>query len=43
MKVPVWNIIGRQQRDRHDSHNLNKDFFCWLPITSAQCVIGTEK
>ena len=43
MNVPIWIIIGFQQRDRHDSQNLNKDIFCRLPVVSAQCVTGTEK
>ena len=43
MNVPIWIIIGFQQRDRQDSQNLNKDTFCRLPVVSAQCVIGTEK
>ena len=43
MSVPLWNIIAFQQRDRQDSQNLNNDNFCSLPVTSAQCNIGTEK
>ena len=43
MNVPIWIIIGFQQQDRQDSQNLNIDTFCWLPVVSAQCVIGTEK
>ena len=43
MNVPIWIIIGFQQRDRHDSQKMNKDTFCRLPVVSAQCVIGTEK
>ena len=43
MNVPIWVIIGFQQRDRQDSQNLNKDTFCRLPVVSAQCIIGTEK
>ena len=43
MNVPIWIIIGFQQRDWQDSHNLNNDTFCRIPITSAQCIIGTEK
>ena len=43
MNVPIWIIIGFQQRDRQDSQNLNKDTFCRLPVVSAQCIIGTEK
>ena len=43
MNVPIWIIIGFQQRDRQDSQNLNNDSFCRLPVVSAQCIIGTEK
>ena len=43
MNVPVWIVIGFQQRDRQDSQNLNNDTFCRLPVVSAQCIIGTEK
>ena len=43
MNVPIWIIIGFQQRDRQGSQNLNNDTFCRLPVVSAQCIIGTEK
>ena len=43
MNVPIWIIIGFQQRDRQDSQNLNNDTFCRLPVVSAHCIIGTEK
>ena len=43
MNVPIWIIIGFQQRDRQDSQNLNIDTFCRLPVVSAQSIIGTEK
>ena len=43
MNVPIWIIIGFQQRDRHDSQNLNNDTFCRLPVVSAQCNIGVGK
>ena len=43
MNVPIWVIIGFQQQDRQDSQNLNNDTFCWLPVTSCLCKIGTEK
>ena len=43
MNVPIWVIIGFQQRDRQDSQNLNNDTFCRIPVVSAQCIIGTEK
>ena len=41
--IPIWVIIGFQQRDRQDSQDLNNDTFCRLPVVSAQCVFGTEK
>ena len=43
MNVPIWIIIGFQQPDRQDSQNLNNDTFCRLPVSSCQCIIGTEK
>ena len=43
MNMPIWIVIGFQQRDRQDSQNLNNDTFCRLPVVSAQCIIGTEK
>ena len=43
MNVPIWIIIGFQQKDRQDCQNLISDTFCRLPIVSAQCNIGTEK
>ena len=27
MSVPLWTIIGFQQRDRQESQNLNNDIF----------------
>ena len=43
MNVPIWIIVGFQQKDRQDSQNLSKDNVCRLPVTSAQAIIGTEK
>ena len=43
MNVPIWIIIGFQPRDRQDSQNFKNDTFCRLPVTSAQCIIGTQK
>ena len=43
MNVPIWIIVGFQQRDRQDSQNLINDTFCRLPVVSAVCIIGTEK
>ena len=43
INIPIWVIVGFQQSDRQGSQNFNKDTFCRLPVTSAQCIIGTEK
>ena len=43
MNVPIWIIIGFQQRNRQDSQNLNNDTFCRLTVTSAHCSIGRER
>ena len=43
INVPIWLIIGFQQHDRQNSQNENNDTFYRPPITSAQCIIGTEK
>ena len=43
INVPIWIIIGFQQQDRQNSQNENNDTFYRPPITSAQCIIGTEK
>ena len=43
MNVPIWIMIGFQQRDRADSQNFTNDTFCRLTGTSAQAFIGTEK
>ena len=43
INVPIWIIIGFQQQDRQNSQNENNDTFYRPPVTSAQCIIGTEK
>ena len=43
MNVPIWFINGFQSRNRQDSQDLNNHTFYILPITSAQCINGTEK
>ena len=43
MNIPIWLIIGFQQRYTQDSQNLINDTFCGLPIVSVQCIIGTGK
>ena len=43
MIVPIWFIMGLHQKSRQNSQNLNKDTFCWLPLTIAQCFFEMEK
>ena len=43
VNVPMWIIVGFQQSDRQHDQNLNNDTFYRPPVTSAQCIIGTEK
>ena len=43
MNVPIWLNIGFHQQDRQDSKSLIKDRFFRQPVTSAQCIIGTDK
>ena len=43
MNVPIWIVIGFQQRDGQNSKILNNDTSCRLPAVSVQCIIGTEK
>ena len=43
VNVPIWFIVGFQQRERQDSQNLANGTFYKPQVTSAQCVIGTEK
>ena len=43
MNAPSWIIVGVQQRDRQNSKELNFDTFYRPPVTSAQCLTGTEK
>ena len=42
INVPIWIILGFQQRERLDSQNLKKDTPCRLPDIGAQCYFGTE-
>ena len=42
LKISIRIIVGFQERDRQDSQNLNNDTFYRPPVTSAQCIIGTE-
>ena len=43
INVPIWTNVGFKQRDRQDSQNLNNDIFSRPPVTSDQCIIGTQK
>ena len=43
INVPIWIIIGFQHSDRQNSQNENNDTFYRPSVTSAQCIIGTEK
>ena len=43
INVPIWIFVAFQQNDRQNDQNLNKDTFCRPLVTSAQCIIGTEK
>ena len=43
MSFPIWINIAFQQKDRHDSQDLNSDTFNIFPVTLARCIIGTEK
>ena len=43
VNVPISNIEGLEQIDRQSSQNLNNDNFHRPLVTSAQCIMGTEK
>ena len=43
MNFSLWMIEIFEQRDTKVSQDLNKDTLCILPVTSAQCITGTEK
>ena len=43
INVPIWIFVAFQQNDRQNDQNLNNDSFYRPPVTSAQCIIGTEK
>ena len=43
INVPIWIFVAFQQSDRQNSQNENNDTFCRPLVTSAQCIIGTEK
>ena len=41
--IPIWTFVVFRQNDRENRQNLNNDAFRRLPVTSAQCIIGTER
>ena len=43
INVPIWIFVAFQQNDRENNQNLNNDTFYRPLVTSAQCIIGTEK
>ena len=43
INVHVWIFRVFQQNDRQHDQNLNNHTFYSMPVTSAQCIIGTEK
>ena len=43
INVPIWSNVVFQKSDRQHDHNLPNDTFYRMPVTSAQCIIGTEK
>ena len=43
INVPIWIFVAFQQSDRQNDQNLKNDTFYRPPVTSAQCIIGTEK
>ena len=43
INVPIWIFVAFQQNDRQNDQNLNNDSFYRPLVTSAQCIIGTER
>ena len=43
VNVPIWIYVAFQQHDRQHDQTLNNDTFYRMPVTSAQCIIGTKK
>ena len=43
INVPIWIFVAFQQNDRQNDQDLNNDTFYRPLVTSAQCIIGTEK
>ena len=42
LNVPIWMIVGFQQRDWQDCQKFNNDTFYKPLVTSAECIIRTE-
>ena len=42
INVPLWIYVVFQQSDREHHQNLINDTFYRMPVTSVQCIIGTE-
>ena len=42
LNVPIWIVVGFQQRHTQDSQNLKSDTFYRPSVTSAQYNISTE-
>ena len=43
VNVPIWVFVAFQQQDKQHDQTLNNDTFYRMPVSSAQCLIGTEK
>ena len=43
INIPIWTIIGFQQRERQDTQTMNNDTFYRPSVSIAQCIIGTGK
>ena len=43
VNIPIYFVVSFQQRVREDSQKLINDTFYRPPVTSAQCIIQTEK
>ena len=43
VNVPIWVFVALQQQDRQHDQTLNNDTLYRMPVSSAQCIIGTEK
>ena len=43
VNVPIWVFVAFQQHYRQHDQTLNNDTFYRMPVSSAQCIDGTEK